>query len=94
MKLQVIDVWAEWCAPCKKFTPIFNEVAKEFPNAEFIQVNADSNVGQFYLNDYQIRGIPTLLILDSGNNVLFQHAGILSAQELKAVVSTYYSKDV
>ena len=85
--MKVFDVWAEWCAPCKKFSPVFEKVANEFPNVEFIQVNADSN--PLFLNDYGIYSIPTILIVDEEKGVLFQHAGILSEDNFRKLVSTF-----
>jgi thioredoxin len=87
-QVKVYDVWAEWCAPCKRFAPIFDVVAKSFPDVEFIKVNAD--LEHEFLNKYSIRSIPTLLIIDDSGEVLFQHAGILTEANLDTVVSTYY----
>lgn len=84
--MKIFDVWAEWCPPCKKFGPIFEKVAKEFPDIEFVKVDADTENGSEFLNLYGIRGIPTILLLDNENSVLFQHAGILSEANLRNLV--------
>lgn len=83
--MKVFDVWAEWCPPCKKFGPIFERVSKEFPDVEFVKINADENPE--FLNKHSIRGIPTILILSDSGEVVFQHPGILSEANFRDIVS-------
>ena len=91
--MKIFDVWAEWCAPCKKFGPIFEHVAKEFPTIEFVKINADTDEGFEFLNKYGIRGIPTILMLDDENKVVFQHSGILSEANLRTLVQFHKSRN-
>ena len=40
----VVDVWAEWCGPCRLFAPVLEEVSKDFENkVKFVKLNADEN---------------------------------------------------
>jgi len=89
--MKIFDVWAEWCAPCKRFAPIFQKVSSEFPNVEFFKVNADLDVT--FLWNYGIQSIPTILVLDDNEKVIFQHAGILSEQNFRNLVSTLLSQN-
>lgn len=84
--MKVYDVWAEWCGPCKRFAPVFEKVRKEFPNVEFEKVNADLEFE--FLNRYAIRSIPTILVVDDNENVIFQHAGILTEANFRNVITT------
>jgi len=86
--MKVYDVWADWCAPCKRFAPIFEKVAKEFPDVEFIKKEADTD--PTFLWQYGINSIPTILITDDQDRVLFQHAGILSESIFRNVVSAHF----
>ena len=59
--MKVFDVWAEWCAPCKRFAPIFSKVAEEFEAIEFVKINAHENMD--FLNQFGIQSIPTILVV-------------------------------
>lgn len=60
----IIYCWAEWCAPCKFFAPIYKEVSLEHPGAVFAKLNTEeqSNL-QVKLN---VQAIPTILFYKKG----------------------------
>lgn len=64
----LVDFYAVWCGPCKRIAPIVEEVANE--NAEklaVVKLNTDDSpkISQ----QYQIRGIPTLVLFQNGKEV-------------------------
>jgi len=64
----VIDVWADWCGPCKMIAPHFAEAERELQGkVRFVKLDADKN--QKLLRKYQIMGIPTLLFFKDGRLV-------------------------
>ncbi|MDP6349713.1 MAG: thioredoxin [Chloroflexota bacterium] len=64
----VVDFWAEWCAPCKMMAPVFEKLADEFEGQlTFAKVDVDTNQGS--AGQFEIRGIPTLLVFDGGKEV-------------------------
>jgi len=81
----LVDFWAEWCAPCRRLTPIVDEVAAEFAGKLMVgKVNVDEN--PVTPSRFGVRGIPTL-ILFKGGKVVDQSVGLISKDELKAMVA-------
>src|SRR5690606_11684962 len=39
----LIDLWAEWCGPCKMMAPHFATVAQQYPNVVFAKIDTEAN---------------------------------------------------
>ena len=67
-KLVLVDFWASWCAPCKMMAPVLNEVAEELTgNSHVGKVNIEQY--QSLAQKFQVRNIPTLILLRNGIEV-------------------------
>lgn len=70
----VVDLWAEWCQPCKTLSPILEKVTREFAGRVVLaKVDVDSNPA--LSQAFQAQSIPTVVALIGGRPVpLFQGA--------------------
>jgi thioredoxin 1 len=67
-KITLVDFWATWCGPCRKLSPIIDELANEFDGqVKFIKIKADENPQT--AQKYSISGVPCLIILKNGEPV-------------------------
>ena len=64
----VVDLWADWCGPCKSLGPILERVAGERAGAFLLaKLDIDANrVGQELLAAVQSQGIPTVVAFRDG----------------------------
>ncbi len=64
-KVTLIDLWAEWCGPCRMMTPVIDELSTEYAGRAVIgKLNVDENPE--VPTNYNVRGIPTFLIFKGG----------------------------
>ena len=64
----LVDLWAEWCGPCKMVAPVVEKLAVDFDGVvKFTKVDVDTNPG--LSGQYGVRSIPTLLIFRDGSPV-------------------------
>lgn len=61
----IVDFWAQWCGPCRKLSPVLEQIQKEFPNEiKIVKINGDDNLE--LMQEYGIMGLPTLLFFKEG----------------------------
>ncbi len=77
----VVDFWAEWCGPCKKMAPHFEEASKEVENVKFGKVDMQEH--QQLGGEMGVRALPTLLILKDGEEV-GRKSGLMNKDQLKS----------
>jgi thioredoxin 1 len=64
-KVTIVDFFADWCGPCRKLSPIIEEIEQELSDkVKFTKINTDENIP--LAQEYQISGIPTLLVFKNG----------------------------
>lgn len=86
-----VDFWAEWCAPCKSFTPIYQKVAAENPTIVFGSVDV---ANESALSDvFQIRSIPHLMVFKQGI-AIYSESGSMPESTLQELVQQAVAVDV
>jgi thioredoxin 1 len=65
----VVDFWAEWCGPCRRLAPTVDAIATQFEGRATVgKMNVDENPN-IPTSRFQVRGIPTLVVLKDGQLV-------------------------
>jgi thioredoxin 1 len=64
--LVLIDFWAEWCGPCKKLSPILDEISND-TGLLVGKLNVDENPAK--MEEYSVHSIPTMVLFKSGQPV-------------------------
>lgn len=67
-KVTVVDFWATWCGPCRKLSPVLDEIAQEYDGkVKFVKINVEQNLET--AKQYSVSGIPCLLVFKDGKPV-------------------------
>ena len=67
-KLILVDMWAEWCGPCKMMEPVLEEIAEEYSEKlTVVKLNIDQN--QETPLKFGVMNIPTLIFFRDGKEV-------------------------
>lgn len=61
----LVDLWAEWCGPCKSLGPILEKLAAEY-NGAFILAKVDVDKEQALASAFGVRSIPMVVLIKDG----------------------------
>ena len=64
----LVDLWAGWCAPCRKVGPLVDEISAERADSlDVFKLDVDENPD--VAMRYGVSSIPTLLVFSGGEEV-------------------------
>ena len=76
----MIDLWAEWCAPCRAIAPYVEQIATEYEGKAIVgKVNIEQSPD--IAEKFGIRNIPTILFF-KGGELVNKHVGLTSKAAL------------
>ena len=83
----LVDIFAEWCGPCKMMKPVLEELKKKMGNKIIIlKIDIDKNIS--LSSEYRIQSVPTLVLWKQGE-IIWRQSGALSLNELEQILSSY-----
>jgi len=87
----LIDFWADWCGPCKRFAPIYEKASEE--NADIVFAKVDTEAEQELAAQAGITAIPTLMAFREGV-LVFSQAGALPGPQLEKLIEQVKGLDM
>ncbi|MGH9518548.1 MAG: thioredoxin [Terriglobales bacterium] len=83
----LVDFWATWCGPCRQLAPHVEAIANEMAGRLKVgKLDVDVNVRT--AGNYQVQGIPTLLLF-KGGKVEEQIVGYVSKDALRRALERH-----
>ena len=89
--ITLIDFWASWCGPCRRFAPVYEASSEQHPDIVFAKV--DTEAEQALAAAAQITSIPTLMAFRDGI-LVFSQPGALPAAALEQVITAVRGLDM
>jgi thioredoxin 1 len=87
----LVDFWASWCGPCRTFAPVYERVSQEHPDIVFGKV--DTEAEQLLAAEFEIRSIPTVMVIRDGIMVYAQ-PGALPEAALESLITQVRALDM
>ncbi|HIV59037.1 MAG TPA: thioredoxin [Candidatus Stackebrandtia faecavium] len=64
----LVDFWADWCLPCRKVSPVLDELATEMADqVSVVKVDIDANPET--TRNYKVLSVPTIMLFKGGEPV-------------------------
>jgi thioredoxin 1 len=80
----LVDFFATWCGPCQMLAPVLQDVKANLgERITIIKIDVDKN--QAVAAQYQVRGVPTMILFQNGKQ-LWRQSGVISKEEIIKII--------
>ncbi|RAY16046.1 thiol reductase thioredoxin [Actinomadura craniellae] len=87
----LVDFWATWCPPCRRFGPVFEKSSETHPDIVFGKIDTDAEQG--LAQRFDVRSIPTVMAIRDGV-IVYSEARALSPRALESVIERVRELDM
>ena len=83
----LVDFYADWCGPCKTLAPILKDAKSSLGDkVKIVKIDVDKN--QELSSQYQVRGVPTLILFKDGKQ-LWRQSGVVPKAEIMRIIESH-----
>ena len=87
----LVDFWADWCGPCKRFSPIYEDASTRHEDVVFAKV--DTEDARDLAGALEIQSIPTLMAF-RGGVLVYREAGAMNASSFDQLIEAVKAVDI
>ena len=81
--MKVYKFYAEWCQPCKMLSKVIDDAKEKIdPSVEFVELDIDAEM--MTAVNYNVRGVPTMVIVDENDKEVKRQSGYMNEETLLA----------
>ena len=85
--LVLADFHTLWCMPCRKISPIIDELKEEYISwAQVIRIDMDNS--ELLAESFEIKAVPTLILFKDSKEI-WRHIGLISKEELTQLLDSH-----
>ncbi|MEL0318577.1 MAG: thioredoxin [Flavobacteriaceae bacterium] len=83
----LLDFYAGWCGPCKMIAPVLTQLKEKMGDRlRILKIDVDKN--QSLAAQYQVRGVPTLVLMQH-QNVVWKQSGVMDINTLEQTIEKH-----
>lgn len=88
--LSIVKYSASWCGPCKMLAPIIEELANDYGDINFVEVDIDDEGSEKSVQSCRISVVPTVIFYKKGEEVE-RFSGFKPKEEIIKIINKHTS---
>jgi thioredoxin 1 len=85
--LVLVDIWANWCNPCRVISPIIDQVSSDYVGKLSVG-KLDADIARDLLTKLGVRNIPTLIIYKNGE-IVERNTGMVTKEKVEELINNH-----